>query len=216
MHTAICTFDDRSRAEQAADSLVRAGFARHDVHVEHKDAEGGKAAGEHADANDRWDGMEREIAVDRGVLENLGHFFASLFGRDNPSGHADTYAKHVEHGRYVVVVDTDSPEQAERARTLLNELQAGDLDVVHRTEQRPLRDIVGMRQEGAAGMVERSREPYEGWSNTGTSSNMESEHALASHRISPTTGPDLRAPDLEREPGLRYADKDKDKDKPNG
>jgi hypothetical protein len=113
----------------------------------------------------------------------------------------------------VVVVDTDSPEAAERARTMLRDLQASDLNVVHRAEQRPLRDIVGTRQE-EAGMVERSREPYEGWNNTGTSSNMESEHALASHRMSPTTGPDLRAPDLEREPGLRYADKDKDK--PNG
>lgn len=206
MHTAICAFDDRRRAEEAADSLVRSGFARHDVHVEHRELHG-----EHGDANDRWDGMEREIAVDRGVLENFGNFFASLFGRDNPSGHADTYARHVESGRYVVVVDTDSAEQAERARTMLHGLQAGDLSVVHRAEQRPLRDIVGMRQ-GDTGMVERSREPYEGWTNTGTSSNMESEHALASHRLSPTTGPDLRAPDLEREPGLRYADKDK----PNG
>jgi hypothetical protein len=212
MHTAICAFDDRSRAEQAADSLVGAGFSRHAVHVEHKQLHG-EQHGEQRDANDRWDGMEREIAMDRGVLANLGHFFSSLFGRDNPSGHADTYSQHVEQGRYVVVVDTDSPEAAERARTMLRDLQASDLNVVHRAEQRPLRDIVGTRQE-EAGMVERSREPYEGWNNTGTSSNMESEHALASHRMSPTTGPDLRAPDLEREPGLRYADKDKDK--PNG
>ena len=212
MHTAICAFDDRGRAEQAADSLVRAGFARHDVHVEHKELHG-EQHGEQRDPNDRWDGMEREIAMDRGVLENLGHFFARLFGRDNPSGHADTYSQHVEHGRYVVVVDTDSPEQAERARALLNDLQAGDLNVVHRAEQRPLRDVVGARQQ-SAGMVERNREPYEGWNNTGASSNMESEHALASHRLPPTTGPDLRAPDLERGPGLRYADQDKDK--PNG
>ena len=41
---------------------------------------------------------------------------------------------------------------------------------------------------------------------------MESDHALASHRMNPTAGPDLRDPDLERAPGLRYSDKDK----PNG
>jgi hypothetical protein len=41
---------------------------------------------------------------------------------------------------------------------------------------------------------------------------MESEHALASHRMTPSAGPDLRDPDLERAPGLRYSDKDK----PNG
>lgn len=201
MHTAICAFDSRSRAEQARDELVRSGFARHDVHLEHRDL-----YGEHHDANDRWDGMEREIAVDRGVLSSFGHFFASLFGVDH--GHADTYAQHVERGSYVVVVDAHDEAEADRARTMLQALQAGDLNVVRRPEQRPLRDIVGMRQEGA-GMVERSREPYEGWSNAATSSNMESEHALASQRVSPTTGPDLRDPDTERAPGLRYSDKDK-------
>ena len=205
MHTAICAFDDRHRAEQAADSLVNAGFARHDVHIEHK-----HARGEHRDANDRWDGMEREIAVDRGVLSSFGHFFASLFGRDNPSGHVDTYSQHVEHGRYVVVVDADDPAEAERARTLLHGMQAGDLNRVHRSGQRPLRDVVGLRQ-GDAGMVERGREPSEGWTNTATSSDLESEHALASHRVSSGTGPELRDPDLERAPGLRYADQDKDK-----
>jgi hypothetical protein len=201
MHTTICAFDDRTRADEAVDSLVRAGFPRHDLHVEHKHVHG-----EQRDANDRWDGMEREVAVDRGVLSSFGHFFASLLGRDNPSGHADTYSEHVERGSYVVVVDADDPAAAERARTLLHGLQAGDLNVVHRAEQRPLRDIVGMRQENA-GMVERSREPYEGWS--ATSSNMEAERAMASDRLSPRSGPELRDPDLERAPGLRYSDKDK-------
>jgi hypothetical protein len=155
--------------------------------------------------------MEREIAVDRGVLSSFGHFFASLFGRDNPSGHVDTYAQHVERGSYVVVVDARDEAEADRARTLLQGMEAGDLNVVHRAEQRPLRDVVGMRQEGA-GMAERSREPSEGWTNTATSSDLESERALASHRVSPTGGPDLRDPDVERAPGLRYSDKDK----PNG
>jgi hypothetical protein len=35
MHTALCTFDDRASAEEARDRLVAAGFARHDVHLEH-------------------------------------------------------------------------------------------------------------------------------------------------------------------------------------
>jgi hypothetical protein len=206
MHTAICAFDDRSSAQQAADSLVRAGFARHDVHIEHKDLRG-----EPREANDRWDGMEREIAVDPSVLESFGRFFANLFGRDHSSGHVDTYAQHVERGSYVVVVDAQDEAQAARASTLLHDLQARDLALVHRPEQPPLRDIVGMRQESAA-TAERGREPYEGWTNTGTSSDLESEHALAAHRLSPTAGPDLRDPDLERAPGLRYSDKDK----PNG
>jgi hypothetical protein len=214
MHTAICAFDDRTRAEQAVDSLVRAGFARHDIHIEHKDVYGEPPA-----ANDQWDGMEREIAVDRHVLATFGRFFASLFGRDNASGHVDTYSQHVQRGNHVVVVDAHDEVEADRARTLLSGLQAGDLNVVHRPEQRPLRDVVGMRQETVrderAGMVDRSREAYE----AGTrdvplhdASAIERERAMAANRVTPTTGPELRDPDLGRAPGLRYGDKDKPND----
>lgn len=204
MHTAICAFDDRARAEQAMDSLVRSGIARDDIHIEHKHA---RAAREDA-PNDRWDGMEREVAVDRSVLESFGNFFVSLFGRDHPSGHHDTYAQHVERGSYVVVVDTNDEAEADRARTMLQDLQAGDLNVVHRPEQRPLRDIVGQRPRDP-GMVERGGDSYEAAS---AQTAMERERAMAAGRVAPTTGPDLRDPDLGTPPGLRYSDKDK----PNG
>jgi hypothetical protein len=207
MHTAICAFEDKGRAEQAIDSLVRAGFPRHDLHIQHR-----QLAGQGEDANDRWDALEREIAVDPGVVSAFGRFFARLFGRDHVKDHVDTYGRHVERGHYVVVVDADDEAQAERARTLLQGMQPGDLNLVPRPEQRPLRDIVGMRQE--AGMVERNRAPSE---STATADavereRMERERAMASHVVSPKTGPDLRDPELERAPGLRYSDKDK----PNG
>lgn len=205
MHTAICAFDDRARAEHAMESLVRSGFGRHDVHIEHRDLRRERPT------ESQWDGMEREIAVGPGVLSSFGRFFASLLGRDHPSGHVDTYAQHVESGRYVVVVDAHDAADAERARAMLHELQASDLNVVHRPERRPLRDIVGMRQEDGSDLVERSREPYEGWTGSGATS-MAGDRAMADHRVSPTAGPELRDPDLERPPGLRYADKDK----PNG
>lgn len=209
MHTALCAFEDRARAEQAVDALVRSGIARHDVHIEHKHLHRS-----HETGTDRWDGMEREVAVDRSVLASFGAFFASLLGRDHPSGHVDTYGQHVERGNYVVVVDAHDQAEADRARVMLQDMEARDLNMVHRPEQRPLRDVVGMRQEGiagepgTAGMVERSRTPYEG----SVSSNMEERAVASSPRVSPNAGPDLRDPDLGREPGLRYADKDK----PNG
>lgn len=199
MHTAICAFDTREQAEQARDSLLRAGFARQDLHIEHKHvaAEG--------DANSTWDGMEREIAVDPDVLASFGRFFASLLGRDHPA-HGDTYAKHVERGSYVLVVDADDETAARRAEAALRDLRASDLNVLHRPAQRPLRDLVGMRREaGTAGMVQRSRDIYEGAAPVNT----ERERATASHIVSPRTGPELRDPDVEHAPGLRYADKDK-------
>lgn len=199
MHTAICAFNDRARAEQAVDGLVRAGFARHDVHIEHKHttAEGqGTTKG-------GWGGPEGD---DRGVLSSFGHFFASLLGRDNPSGQVDTYSQHVERGGFVVVVDADDDAQAQRARSLLQEMQGGDLDVVQRSDQRRLRDMVG-RGDEPAGMVDRSREAYEAGAGE---SPIERERAMASsHRLDARTGPDLRAPDTTHAPGLRYADKDK-------
>lgn len=207
MHTAICAFDDKQRAREAVDSLVRAGFARDDLHIEHRHA----AREDKADANDRWDGMEREIAVDRSVLSSFGHFFASLFGRDNGTAHADTYSRHVERGGYVVVVDTHDAAEAERARLMLQDMRAGDLSVVERREQTPLRDIVGMRQSEAE--MERSREAGAGaWTsndNAGAVIASERDRAMASNVVSPRTGPDLRDPDIERAPGLRYSDKDK-------
>lgn len=195
MHTAICAFEDRARAEQAVEGLVRAGFARHDVHIEHKrlPAEGS--------AEDQWGGTEG----DRGLLSSFGHFFASLLGRDNPSGQADTYSGHVERGGFVVVVDADDDTQAQRARSLLQDMGAGDLDVVQRGGQRPLRDIVA-RPEAPAGMPERSREAYEG---AATGSAIERERAMASARRDAGTGAAPRDPDLEHAPGLRYADQDK-------
>jgi hypothetical protein len=198
MHTAICAFDSRARAEEARDSLVRSGFARHDVHIEHK--HGDKEA-----ADTRWDGLEREVAVDPGVLKRFGHFFDRLFGKDNAAGHADKYSQHVERGSYVVVVDTADDAEAQRAHTLLQSPEAIDLTVVYRVEQMPLRDIVGMRQEdmspaGTAGMVDRSSQPYESTQNN--AANLERERAMASR--------DPRD-DVTHAPGLRYSDKD---DKP--
>lgn len=198
MHTAICAFEDRDRADQAVDSLVRAGFARHDVHVEHPQA---TAEGRGTTRG----GLSGPPGDDRGVLSSFGHFFASLLGRDNPSGHVDTYSQHIERGGYVVVVDADDAAEAQRARTLLQELQAGDLDVLDRPGQRPLREIVS--GEGLAGMVTRSREAYEAGTNP-----IERARAMASSsadRLSARSGPELRDPDLGHAPGLRYADKDK-------
>jgi hypothetical protein len=203
MHTAICAFDTHEQAREAVAALERAGFARHDLHIEHKDA-----VRDGRDANDRWDGLEREVAVDRRVVSSFGRFFARLFSRDDTPGRADTYSGHVERGGHVVVVDARDDAEAQRARALLQDMQAGDLHVMHRAEQPPLRDIVGERQaEGTA--VQRSADTYEAAGSFGSPA-MERERAMASSgRVSPTAGPDLREPDVERAPGLRYSDKDK-------
>jgi hypothetical protein len=143
MHTAICTFDDQRTAEQAVERLVQAGFDRHDVHLEYRHADGTPVV---EDANDRFDGMEREIALDRGVVSRFGHFFGRLFGKEDAHGHVGAYSRAVERGHCVVIVDASDEAQAERAQNLLHGMEAGDLNLVFRAGQRPLRDIVGERQ----------------------------------------------------------------------
>ena len=202
MHTAICAFDDHARAEQAVDSLVRSGFARHDLHIEHKEL----ASPAHHSGTDRWDGMEREVAMDRGRLMPFMQFFSELFSHRDMSDQVDLYSQHVQGGKFVLVVDTHDQAEAERARTLLTGMDASHLNVVHRPEQTPLRDLVARRSEqGTAGMMDRSTEAYE----AGGSTSLQRDRAMASNTLRPTTGPDLREPELERAPGLRYADKDK-------
>lgn len=130
MHTALCAFKDRASANRALEQLVDAGIDRRDVHVE-----------------DRAPHTEH-----RSSLENFGRFVVSLLGQDDhPTRLKHTYGSHLERGGVVVVVvDGHDQEEADRALELLRELQARDTLVLHRPQQRPLRDIV--RERHATGI----------------------------------------------------------------
>jgi hypothetical protein len=158
MHTAICTFENHADAQRAVDRLIQSGYDPSDVHLEYRHADGspmgdGRGAalmhGEPADpgqANDNWDGLEREVAVDPSRFRRLGDFFHRLFGSDEGAGHAASYSGAVERGHCVVIVDAHDDEEADRAQSLLHGMEAREMNLVHRAGQRPLRDIVGERQ----------------------------------------------------------------------
>lgn len=138
MHTVIGTFDSRETAQRAVEKLVKSGIPRDDVHVQQSGADDGATAASHRHSmqdggtgpgtQDRWQGIESEVALDRNVLSSIGHFFTSLFGQDHPSHYADTYSEAVRRGSSVVVVDVDGDEPAEHAATMLHELGAIDID----------------------------------------------------------------------------------------
>ncbi len=148
MHTLITAFDDRATARAAVERLAQAGFSRDDMHVE----EAPSASPVADDPNDKivaertMQSPEREIAVDRDALTAFGHFFVSLFGKDHPAGHADTYSKAVHSGRSVVCLDVNDDMQADKATALLREMGGADLNRVQRSEP-PLRDIVASRRQ---------------------------------------------------------------------
>jgi hypothetical protein len=169
MHTAICTFENPADADRAVDRLLQAGFDRGDIHMEHRHADGSpihgdetRAAGSTGEplmhgapaapgqANDAWDGLEREVAVDSRVVRRLGNFFERLFGADEGTdGRAATYNSAVERGHCVVIVEARSDEEGERAQSVLHGMNPADVSLFQRTGQRSLRDIVGERQDAS-------------------------------------------------------------------
>jgi hypothetical protein len=129
MHTAICTFEDRGLAEQAVDRLVQAGFARHDIHMEQRHP----------------DGSPMEARRDHDVVGKFS-FFERLFGAGRHAPHAEAYTSALEKGLYVVIVEHQDEAHAERAQNVLHGMEAGDVNLVHRAGQRPLRDVVAERE----------------------------------------------------------------------
>jgi hypothetical protein len=143
----------------------------------------------------QWEGMEREVAVGGNALRNFGAFFASILGQDDPSGHVDTYAGHVERGNYVLVLDAHDEAEAHRAHAALGELGGLDGNVIGARERPALRDIIAQRQ-----MDNTPRDLATGGV-VGGNRAIERERAAAAGNT---------ADDLDHI-GLRYADKGDDK-----
>jgi hypothetical protein len=184
MHTALCTFDDRASAEQARDRLLQAGFARQDVHLEHRDRDLTSAVDDddYGEASRASGGVEHEIALSPSVVRRITGFFGHLLGDGHP--HRDTYSGHVTGGRTVLVVDTMDADEVERARSVLALSAQGEhLEVVHRPDQRPLRDLVGetpphveSQATTQAGLQGRTTD----WTNRSESTEAAADRALAS------------------------------------
>jgi hypothetical protein len=128
MHTVISSFSKPAEAERAMERLAQEGFPRDRMHLQHRELP------QQGITAERWDVMEREVAVDRSALEAIGHFFVSLFGKDHPEGHAQRYSEAVGRGECVLVLDAVDAQQAERAADLLVELGGQDRQVVPRSE----------------------------------------------------------------------------------
>jgi hypothetical protein len=138
MHTAICTFEDRAAAQQAAERLVQAGFDRREIHVEHR----------HADGTPMADAPASSERRDHDPVGSFA-FFERLFGPNPHVPHAETYGGAVERGLYVVLVEGRDEAEAERAQDALHGLNPSDFTLVHRAGQRPLREVVAERQAGS-------------------------------------------------------------------
>jgi hypothetical protein len=222
MHTAICTFQHRKAAERARDRLLQAGFARHDVHLQHPDEPGTNAREPAGEDPRAWEGTDHEVAVSRETLNRVAGFFVHLFGQERTTEHHRRYSEAAGRGHYVLVVDAQDEAEARRAQQLLD--GAADLDVVHRQEQKPLRDwaqAAAIQDSPADSSRVHQRTGQDagragtrtgGWSEGGERTEADRERALAAGQLGEQRPEDLRDPDRRDEldhVGLRYADKDK-------
>lgn len=120
--TVVGVFDQYIDAQQAARILEDKGFDHDHVHV----AGTGDGAAATRSADRSGDHQ------DEGVMAGIRHFFSDLFGPDDHQ-EVGTYAEAVRRGGAVVKVEVDEDDELERARDLLQ--QAGAVDIDERAEE---------------------------------------------------------------------------------
>jgi len=123
MHTVIAAFDDRQDAQRAFERLIESGFSRDMVHLQAQ-ADGLRERTVGSSATDTDDDS-------RGFFESIRHFFAELFGSDEPAGESGRYAEAVRRGSTVVIVDAADEREADKARETLDAM-GGTIDIDER------------------------------------------------------------------------------------
>lgn len=111
-HTVVGVYDDYSDAEKAVQALVAAGFQRSDMQLTPESAESTTPVSE----------QQHEVS------SSVSGFFRSLFGTDEHKEHHDVYAESVRRGSFVLKVDADTAEEADRALGIMERFNAIDID----------------------------------------------------------------------------------------
>lgn len=130
MPKVISAFEDHANARRAVEALVQAGFHRWDVHI----GRGGEADLFSSSAPPfQWGGRQHEHHEGQGVLASIGHALASVFGMDTPDEEARAYLEAIRRGHSIVVVEWADQAQAARAKQVMREL--GAIDIQARARQ---------------------------------------------------------------------------------
>jgi stress response protein YsnF len=112
--TVIGIFDTAAEAQQAVERLVSSGFLRDRVDLSL-----------HNESSQYISGDRYDDRTDDGLGEKISRFFKSLFDSDDDR---EKYASVARRGAAVVTVTADDNDEAERARDLLDEAGAVDVD----------------------------------------------------------------------------------------
>lgn len=117
-NTVVAVFDDYGDAQSALNALYQeGGFTQADV----------KLSPSEASTEARQSALRsQKTTADTGW--SVGDFFRSLFGSDQYGDDAGMYSEAVRRGSYMLSVEAQTEEQAERAADIMQRFNAVDLD----------------------------------------------------------------------------------------
>ncbi|GAB2454668.1 hypothetical protein GCM10011375_02220 [Hymenobacter qilianensis] len=129
-HTVIGVFNTAAEAQRAVQQLEQNGFQRDYVDVAPFNQTGASGSNYTTGANTSTNttGTRAEAVADN-AGDKIGNFFSNLFGGDDDNT-TRNYSNVVRSGKSLVTVHAQSASEAERARDLLDDLGAVDVDDV--------------------------------------------------------------------------------------
>jgi uncharacterized protein (TIGR02271 family) len=112
-HTVVGLFDDRRKAQSAAQELVQKGFIRENIDVSNRRINSG--------------GATTQVTVTEPTIsDNISNFFNSLFGNDSKT--ARNYSSAAAGADAILSIQVDSMERARQAAEILDRHGAIDVD----------------------------------------------------------------------------------------
>jgi len=132
-HTIVGIFDDRTEAQSAMQDLIKAGFTKENVDLSNRRAGNtsmGTGTARTSDSSfgrtDTGQARGMDTDYDESIGDQVSNFFGSLFGSDSPE--AQKYSSAASDAEAILTVQTDSVERAEKAREIMDDNGAIDVD----------------------------------------------------------------------------------------
>lgn len=126
-NTLVGVYDSYSRAQDACNELVAAGFDRSDLQLSPSEE---SATARQASLTS----TTRVEPEDQSFGAGIRNFFRDLFGgEDEYREHADTYSEAVRRGHYLLTVHAASEAQSDKAMEVMNRFSP--IDIEERAEQ---------------------------------------------------------------------------------
>lgn len=113
VNTVVGVYDNYEDAQSALQALTTEGFSRSNVRLTPESASDTSAQTATSDTNESG---------------GIGGFFRSLFGMEEHKEHHDVYAESVRRGSFLLTVDVDTEEEADRASEVMSRFSPVDID----------------------------------------------------------------------------------------